>query len=76
MKLTFLLSTSWHKSRKSPETVKCSHYSPQSKLCELTLFTNGDKVQAHDFNKTQENGLIKIRLGPVANLFSQSTRDI
>ena len=51
MKLTFYFLLVGIKSRKSPETAKCSHYSPQSKLCELTLFTNGDKAQAQDFSK-------------------------
>ena len=55
MTLTFLLSTSWHKCRKLPETANVHHYSPQSKLCELTLFTNGDKVQAQDFSKITGN---------------------
>ena len=77
MKLTFLLSTSWHKKQKVTRNTKCSPLlSPQSKLSELTLFTNGAKVQAQDFSKNRGNGMIEKRLGPLDNLFSQRIRNM
>ena len=62
------------KSKKLPETAKCSSLFSTIQIWELTLFTNEDKVHTHDLSKNWE--VIEKRLGPVANLFIQSTRDI
>ena len=52
-------------------------FTPQSKLCELILcLLMGIKNKHRTLVKTQENGMIEERIGPVDNLFSHSTRDI